>query len=163
MVIAQELEPDGMEIVRTGARLRAHHAGVRAELGVVIGRRDFGLGHGFERRIDDDQAEHRVVVVSAVEQVRRAREALAVDDLAKRTRGSSRGGLARKGRHAGREDFNRRELDWGSADWSRPFGEHDSHVAAFGLQHGTSALISRTEVIADLQLHINPRLLIHRD
>ena len=86
-----------MHLIGAGLRLRADHSGAGdTEFGVVVGGRDLGLGHRFERRIDDDPAEHRVMIVRAVQQVRSAREALpvyqhAVGALRVLSRGGGRG------------------------------------------------------------------------
>jgi len=68
-----------MELIGAGLGLRADDTGAGdAEFGVVIRRRDFGFGDGFEGRVDDDPAENGIVIVSAIEQVRSTGEALAV-------------------------------------------------------------------------------------
>ena len=79
MIVAQKFEATAVQLVGAGLGLRAYHRrGRGAEFGVVIGRGDLGFRHGFERRIDHDPAEHGVVVVGSVQQVRDAREALPV-------------------------------------------------------------------------------------
>ena len=71
LVVAQELERAAVNLVGAGLGLRADHAGAGdAEFGVVIRGRDLRFGHRFQRRVDDDPAEHGVVIVGAVEQVR---------------------------------------------------------------------------------------------
>ena len=82
LVTLEELERASVKLIRARLRLRADDPGGRTEFRVVIGRRHFGFSDGFECRIDDDETQQRIVIVRAVEQVRRPGEALAVDDLA---------------------------------------------------------------------------------
>ena len=135
-IVAQEVRHRAFEGVRAGLRLRADDARGRPELGIVVGGRDLGLGHGFERRIDHDQPEHRVVIVRAVEQMRRSGEALAVDDLSIRSlRVLARRGLRRRRLHARRQQFEGGEApvqDGQTRDGLLAVG--DRHVAALGLE-----------------------------
>ena len=75
-----------MQIVGTRFRGGENNAGVRhAEFGVIVLRGDFGLGHGIEHRIDDDDAEDGILVVCTIKLEAGSAEGLAIDrDLMRR-------------------------------------------------------------------------------
>ena len=69
-----------MYLVGSRFRLGRHHAGdSHAELCIIVLGGDFGFGDGFECRVDDDDAQDWVLVVSAVELKRCAAEVLPID------------------------------------------------------------------------------------
>ena len=75
-----------MQLVGAGLCLSAHNSGARnAKFGVVVRCCDLGFGDRFQRRVDHDPSQHRVVIVGAVQQVGGAGETLPVDEHSVRT------------------------------------------------------------------------------
>ena len=67
-VVLQELKQRSVKLVRARLRLHLNHrsAGLR-ELRIVIGRGELEFLHRVDGRIDHDDAQHRVVIVGAVD------------------------------------------------------------------------------------------------
>ena len=164
-VVAEEVRHRAAIGVGAGLGLRADDAGGGAELGVVVGGRDLRLGDRLERRVDDDQPEQRIVIVGAVEQVRRPGEALAVDDLAVGPlRILARCRLRRRRLHPRRQQLEGREAPVQDRQARHClFRERGRHVAALGLQQGSAgAHLDRLAQLAELQLDVQARLLAWR-
>ena len=175
VIVAQKFEKSAMNLIGAGLGLRAHHARAgHAELGIVIRGRDLGLGHRVQRRVDHDPAQHRVVIVGAIQQVRCARKALAVDQHAIRPLRI----LGRRRRKTGgeRDHARRHQLEVGEAAAQDRQIRNDAvaigrgHVAALGLEdanfagdfHGLAHLAHfQARFQADLGVHRHRDVLLH--
>jgi hypothetical protein len=169
MVVAQKLEGGPMDLIRAGLGLRAHHArACHAELSVVIGGRNLGFRDGIERRVDDDPAQDRVVIIRAVEEVRCAGKTLAVHQHPVRSLWILGGGGSQAGGKSNHPGGHQLEVGEPAAE-DRQVGDHaiavsGRDVAALRFENPDLRVdFHRLVEIADFQACVEAEFRVDRD